>query len=134
MTCQGGGGGRRPGTTTPLGGMVGGCVIRAKKRDRVTMMMTPSSSDVVAISSSAAALARDDGEEEYECAVSFLGEFRSRHVTIALHSASLDSILEAGDCFVDEMLAGEFSLALSFVGGGRPSNLKSSSDDLVSAL
>ena len=95
------------------------------------MMMTPSSSDVATISSSTAALARNDCEEEYERVVSFLSKFCSRRVTVALHSTSLDSILKAGDRFVDEVLAKGFSLALSGVGGSRPSEL--SSDNLVAA-
>jgi len=50
-------------------------------------------------------------QDEYERAVAFLREFHSRRVATTLHSTSLDAILEAEH--FDEMLASEFSIALS---------------------
>mmetsp|Transcript_16512 Transcript_16512/g.34750 ORF Transcript_16512/g.34750 Transcript_16512/m.34750 type:complete len:181 (-) Transcript_16512:135-677(-) len=50
-------------------------------------------------------------QDEYEHAVAFLREFHSRRVANTLHSTSLDAILEAEH--FDEMLASEFSIALS---------------------
>jgi len=105
-----------------------------KKRDRLTMMSTNSSSTFsnaavttnatitnnstcsrASNSSVVGSSASNDQEEEYERAVAFLREFHSRRVAVttstALHSASLDAILEA-DHF-DEMLASEFAMALS---------------------
>jgi len=100
--------------------------INTKKRARVNTMMTPSSNSTTTSSSSASCYSSSD-QEEYERAVAFLREFHSRRVVAQatfLHSTSIDAILEA-DHF-DEMLASDFSLALS-VGQHR----SSSSGDLL---
>mmetsp|Transcript_6906 Transcript_6906/g.12096 ORF Transcript_6906/g.12096 Transcript_6906/m.12096 type:complete len:250 (+) Transcript_6906:47-796(+) len=99
--------------------------IHSKKRDRVNTM-NPSSNSTTTTSS--ARSTSPDQEEEYERAVAFLREFHSRRVVAQatfLHSTSLDDIVEA-DHF-DEMLASDFSLALS-VG-----QQHQQSDDLLSS-
>eukprot|EP00579_Thalassiosira_antarctica_P031576 CAMPEP_0202030208 /NCGR_PEP_ID=MMETSP0905-20130828/64381_1 /ASSEMBLY_ACC=CAM_ASM_000554 /TAXON_ID=420261 /ORGANISM="Thalassiosira antarctica, Strain CCMP982" /LENGTH=219 /DNA_ID=CAMNT_0048594001 /DNA_START=326 /DNA_END=982 /DNA_ORIENTATION=- len=102
--------------------------IHSKKRDRVNTM-NPSSNSTTTTSS--ARSTSPDQEEEYERAVAFLREFHSRRVVAQatfLHSTSLDDIVEA-DHF-DEMLASDFSLALSV---GQQQRRSSSSDDLSSS-
>eukprot|EP00579_Thalassiosira_antarctica_P031188 CAMPEP_0202032208 /NCGR_PEP_ID=MMETSP0905-20130828/65413_1 /ASSEMBLY_ACC=CAM_ASM_000554 /TAXON_ID=420261 /ORGANISM="Thalassiosira antarctica, Strain CCMP982" /LENGTH=273 /DNA_ID=CAMNT_0048596065 /DNA_START=86 /DNA_END=908 /DNA_ORIENTATION=- len=81
--------------------------IHTKKRDRViTMTPTITTSTTSTTSSTLACSSCLSDQEEYERAVAFLREFHSQRV-----STSLDAILEADH--IDEMLASDFSLALS---------------------
>jgi len=118
------------------------------KRDRLTMMSTNSSSTFSnaavttnvninnstcnASNSVVGSVSGSNDQEEYERAVAFLREFHSRRVaattSTALHSTSLDAILEA-DHF-DEMLASEFAMALSV--GRRSSTSTTSSSSIGS--
>jgi len=95
--------------------------IHTKKRDRViTMTPTITTSTTSTTSSTLACSSCLSDQEEYERAVAFLREFHSQRV-----STSLDAILEADH--IDEMLASDFSLALS-VG-----QQHQQSDDLLSS-
>lgn len=97
--------------------------IHSKKRDRANN----NSDSIIMMNTHRRHHNNANQEEEYESAVAFLREFHSRRGTDAhdhLHSMSLDAILET-DHF-DEMLASDFSLALSF---GKPSSLSSSANN-----